>query len=543
VSSRRTLAGLLWQLADLTRASETRRSFRARAYRRAVWALDDLDPDLRVEPEQIVATPGIGAGIAALIEEFRQTGGLARVETLKEMYPQEVERLRRLPRMTPKRLRELKDDVGVETPEDLARAIDTGDALTLHGVGESTLALWATTLDLAPSPGAVPSHEAWVTAAQLGAHLQRHTDADVRVAGAVRRVDEWVDLIELLAATSSPERVDEFLETSAALRSWDQGDRRIVTHTGIDGTVHLSTPDSLGTDLIVATGPPAHVTELFGEAPSQTHATEAEAYQAHGLEWIPPPARAVPLDVAATTVRLADIRGDLHIHTERSPDGRLPLSAILDIAVARGYQYLLVTDHTLGLRFGGLGPDQLAAQSIEIEGLRPAYPGLTVFHGAEVNIDREGGLDLDGETLGMLDFVVAGMHSHFGLSETEQTDRMIRALSQPSVRVLAHPTGRRIGVRPAVSLDIAAVVDAAVAYDRALECNGHRDRLDLGAAWVGKALEKGARFAADSDAHRVDEFDNIANAVATLQAAGVGAGSVVNAMPIEEFTTWATGNG
>jgi DNA polymerase (family 10) len=219
----------------------------------------------------------------------------------------------------------------------------------------------------------------------------------------------------------------------------------------------------------------------------------------------------------------------------------MTLATILDAAVTRGYEYVLISDHTLGLRFGGLGHDQLMEQRAEIESLRPTYPTLTIFHGAEVNIDRSGGLDLDDETLSALDFVVAGMHSHFGLEEADQTDRLIKALAHPSVRVLAHPTGRRIGARPAVRLDLMAVIEAAISNDRALECNGHRDRLDLGRSWVVEVLERGGRLAANSDAHRIDEIANVANAVATLQSAGAKAGSVVNTMSAEDFTGWVTG--
>jgi DNA polymerase (family X) len=539
MSGRRILGGLLWQLADLIQADESRRSFRAKAYRRAVWALDDLDPDLATDPEQVMATPGIGPGVASLIEEFRLTGTLARVEALRARYPREVSALRRLPRMTPARLRALKDDVGVETRDDLARAIETGDALVLSGVGETTLALWAAILDLAPRPGLVPSHQAWVTAAQLAIHLSRHTTAGIHVAGEVRRVEEWVGSVELVADTERPTEVTEFLGTAAVLETWESTEHRFSTHSGVTGRVQLTEPASLGTTMILATGPESHVDDLFdGETPD-THASEEEAYRSRGSEWIPPPARSVPLDQAEATVRLGDLRGDLHLHSERSPDGRMPLPTIFGAAVARGYEYVLISDHTLGLRFGGIGRDELAEQRVEIDGLRSDFPNLTVFQGAEVNIDREGGLDLDDETLGMLDFVVAGMHSHFGLTEVEQTERLVRALSHPSVRVLAHPTGRRIGIRPGVAVDLGAVIDAAVAHDRALECNGHRDRLDLGRDWVRIALERGARFAANSDAHRTDEIDNIANAVATLQASGATPASVVNTMSTEAFTAWA----
>jgi DNA polymerase (family 10) len=235
---------------------------------------------------------------------------------------------------------------------------------------------------------------------------------------------------------------------------------------------------------------------------------------------------------------MGDVRGDLHVHSDRSPDGRMPLDLIVEMSIQRGYRYLLITDHTLGLRFGGLGRDELLMQADELEHLRSRYPELTILHGAEVNIGLDGTLDIDDETLAMLDMVVAGLHSHFGLPIEQQTARVIEALGHPAVRVLAHPTGRRIGTRPPIELDVPAVIAAAVSHDRALECNGHRDRLDLSVPWVQLAAGMGARFAANSDAHRPDELGNIANAVAILQAAGVGSAQVVNTAPVDEFARW-----
>lgn len=505
-----------------------------------MWALDRLPADLDVEREAALDTPGIGPGIASLIEEFRDTGTLRALESLAGRYPLDSGRLRRLPRMTPKRLRQLKTEIGVDTADDLLAAIDTGDALTLSGVGESTLALWEDILSLAPEDKAWPAFRAWVVAADLANHIERLAGGRALVAGEVRRVEEWVSSLDLVVATQDPSPVTDLLATSAVLADGDADG--FTTHSGIPGRVHITAPDSLGETLLVATGPEEHVQSL-GAPEAGPSPNEETAYQRRGLQWVPPPARGLSYEQAVGVVRLEDIRGDFHLHSVRSPDGRMELDTIAALGVELGYEYILISDHTIGLRFGGLGPDDLAAQREEIERLRPRYPSLTIFQGAEVNIDKEGGLDLDDDTLDSLDFVVAGMHSHFGLDESEQTARIVRALAHPKVRVLAHPTGRRIGTRPAVRLDLHAVFEAAVANDRALEANGHRDRLDLSSHWVRIAAGMGARFAADSDGHRVDEVVNIANGVATLQAAGVPADQVVNTMPLAEMMAWAVGSG
>ena len=216
----------------------------------------------------------------------------------------------------------------------------------------------------------------------------------------------------------------------------------------------------------------------------------------------------------------------------------MTIESILQIATERGHEYVLITDHTRGLRFGGLTETDLVIQSERIEALRPSFPDLVVFHGAELNIERDGTLDIADEALAHLDFAVAGVHSHFGLGEREQTARVITALGNPKVRILAHPFGRRIGIRPPLDIDMERVVEEAVSRRVALESNGHRDRLDLPAEWLRRAVGLGAVFAANSDAHRVPEMANIANAVATLQRAGVPPDRVVNTRTVELLRAW-----
>jgi DNA polymerase (family 10) len=191
------------------------------------------------------------------------------------------------------------------------------------------------------------------------------------------------------------------------------------------------------------------------------------------------------------------------------------------------------------LRFGGLDGDGLRAQAEEIEEARGRFPDLVVLHGAELNIGRDGTLDLDDDVLAILDMAVAGLHSYFDLERAEQTARIVTAVSHPVVKVLAHPTGRRIGTRPGVDLDIETVIEAAIEHDVALEVNGHRDRLDLSTPLIEKALGAGALLAANSDAHRIEEMGNIANSVATMQRAGVRPEAVINCQPGDRFISWA----
>lgn len=540
-SRRREFGVMLWQLADLVQADERRRSFRSKAYRRAVWSLDHLDPGLEAGPSEILGTPGIGPGIAGLIEEFRETGTLSRLQQLQSLFPSDTPALRRLPRMTPALLKAMKTELGVDTTADLMAAIETESALTLRGVGEATLHLWKTIIDLPPRRGMIPSHRAWVTSHDLAEHLRDHIGGRVETAGSVRRVEEWVDRLDIVMAPPNRRSLYGFLETTAAVQRADRqanGEVLLETHAGISAVLWVTTPEAMGSTMIMATGPPSHVAEMFDNQVAPPSDTEEGLYGRHGVQWIPPAARGLPLDRATAVVRAEDIRGDLHVHSERSPDGKLPLPAIFEAAVERGYDYVLITDHTIGLRFGGLARQEILEQAEQIDRLRSNYSNLSVFHGAEINIGPDGSLDLDDETLSVLDVAVAGVHSNFNLPRQQQTSRVTIALAHPAVGVLAHPTGRRIGIRPAIDLDLEAVVEAAIDGDVALECNGHRDRLDLSSDWVEFAAALGATFVANSDAHRKAELDNVGNAVATLQSAGISRSRVINAQPVGEVTEW-----
>jgi DNA polymerase (family 10) len=535
-SPRQRLAFLLWKLADLIQADQRRRSFRAKAYRRAIWSLDDLSPLLDDSDDHVLAVPGLGAGMVRLIDEYRSTGHLSELDRLLSSYPAEAGRLRRLPRMTPQILRGLKQEAGVETPKDLVGAIETGGALLVKGVGALTAERWLDLLEAWPSEG-VPSHQGWALAVILSNHLRSHLGTRVEIGGEVRRVTEWVTQLDLLIESADPRATRQYMRSSVvgiAVEPGAETPEVLVTPAGVDLHFEITPEAQWGTNLIRVTGPADHVANL---EPMGAFRSESAAYSSVGWEWVPPAARASS-PPAPDLVDVGMIKGDLHIHSAASPDGRMSLDSIAGSLMAKGYEYAVITDHTIGLRFGGLDGDALRRQRLDVERVRSSLPGLTLLHGAEINLDRDGAPDIDEESLNSLDLVVAGVHSDFDLSIEEQTQRVIRGLTHPSVGILAHPTGRRVGLRAPLKLDLQRVVEAAVKYGVALESNGHRDRLDVSAELAHMAGEQGAVFVVNSDAHRIGEFDNIENAVATLQRAGIERRHVVNTLPRSEFLDW-----
>lgn len=537
---RRRFGTLLWRLADLVQAAERRRSFRARAFQTAVWALDGVSADLHDRDEEMAAVEGIGPGIVRLADEFRRTGTIAELDRLAERFPAESSRMRRLPRITPGRLEAMKQGLGIDTVADLMEAIQAGAAETIEGVGPATVDRWEAILAMPPEPGAVPAHDGAVIAGRFRRHLLVHLRGDeVMVAGAVRRLDEWVGCVDLVVVTADPQRAARFLEQTAVVRSSavEPGWRvDMVSHEGVDIVVVLASPETQGSALVRATGPERHVASLgLGTDPQPT---EPAVYASAGRRWVPPPARASPSPRPDRLVTVDDLAGDLHVHSESSPDGHMDLDEIGLEASSRGYEYVVLTDHTAGLRFGGLDAAALYRQRGRVEDLRTRFPDLAILHGAEMNIDRDGRPDLDDETLAWLDLVVAGCHSHFDLPRPAQTARLVAAVRHPSVRVLAHPTGRRIGIRPAIDVDLAVVYAAAVDAATALEVNGHRDRMDLSATHAAEAAAAGVLLAADSDAHRLHELDNVGVATGVLQKGGVEPESVVNTWSLAAFRDW-----
>ncbi|HEU5111812.1 MAG TPA: hypothetical protein VFU96_00765, partial [Acidimicrobiia bacterium] len=258
---RQDLGEALWRLSDLVRADERSRSFRAKAYRRAVWSLDELAPDLSDPSEKALSIPGIGAGVLRLIEEFLESGRLALLARLEEVYPRDVARMRRLPRMTPTILRSLKGELGVDTSTELIVAIEAGGVEALRGVGPATAERWARTLRLAPSDRAIPGFQATVLADALTLHLSRHLGAETRPAGGVRRMDEWVESVDLVAGTEKVEAGRDLLAGTAVARltgHGPMGELVLRTHENVEARIHLVQPSQIGRRLLLATGPDWH---------------------------------------------------------------------------------------------------------------------------------------------------------------------------------------------------------------------------------------------------------------------------------------------
>ena len=501
-----------------------------------------------MEPlEALLVVRASGPGVARLISEFRADGEIGELAQLSAGLPLEVNRLRLLPRMTPGRLRWLKAERGVENATDLIEVIRRGGLAELKGVGPDTAGTWLDRLnELSPAGLSPPFAHQWAN--RLLTHIERHVaGAKLTVTGSVRRLEEWVEVMDMVAAGA--EGVIPFMKQSALVTGFSNLDGAVAFDT-LGGRLNIhSRKESGGTaptvaiDIFTTTGPGDHVDAVLrsiGDRAVLNRArSEADIYRAAGVRFVPAPARSANLDVPTELIEVEHLRGDLHVHTDWSPDGRQTIEELVEAARARGLNYVGITDHAKGLRFGGLDEKRIEQQRAAIEHLRPQYPDIVILQGSELNIDRDGNVDFDEDVLDQLDFTVAAVHSFFTLKRNEQTRRVLNVIANPKIDVIAHLTGRRIGIRPSIELDIEEILTAAVEHKTALEVNGHLDRMDVSAEIVARAVNMGALFAANSDAHRPHELANAAHSVGILQRGRVTRDRVINTWGADDLLDWA----
>lgn len=554
-----TVARMLHELAELSELQEgSAQAFRVRAYENAARAVENLDRDVaEMSEKELVAVKGIGESIAEKIREFVETGHISKLDELRARYPPELVELLHVPGLGPKRVQVLRDELGIQSVEDLRHAIQVGALRDLPGFGEKTEQNLAATLQRLGTSGKEhrrPIAEVLPVAVGIVHGLEDLGEA-VAYAGSLRRFRETIGDVDVLVAAGDHRPVTErFATLPDVAEVHAAGETKVTasTPTGLQIDLRVVDPDQFGAAMAYFTGSKAHNIRmrqlavdrgwtlneygLFDGERVVASKTEQEIYDALDLQYVPPPMRedTGEIELAARrelpeVVRLRDLKGDLHVHTDWSGDGRASLEEMLEAAGSRGYAYVAITDHGKNLRVNGLSEKRMMEQRAAIERLRDRFAPMVVLHGSELNIGVDGSLDYDDDFLAGLDWCVAGIHDHFDLSKQQQTERMITAMHHPAVRAIAHPFGRIIGRRPPIELDTAQVFAASVRTKTALEVNGHLQRLDLPAEVARAAVEAGVRIIISSDAHAVHELDNVRYGVYHAQRGWVPRRAVLNA--------------
>ncbi len=552
------IARVLDEIADV-REIQGESVFRVRAYRLAAESLRGLGQPLAEirRTQQLGDLQHVGKAIAAKLEELLDTGACREHAELLAGNAGGLLEVVRLPGIGPKRARAMAQTLGIGSIEDLARAAADGALQQVPGLGTKTQARILRALHRRRTEGvrmllgdALPRAEALV------AQLREHDGVErVEIAGAVRRREATVDRIDLLAACKrAVDPVDRFVvrDDVEQLLIHEDSRARVRLADGAIVELQVTARQSFGSVWCASTGPDEHTSAVrrrvqdradrsAGGAPVafDNLATERQVYAAAGLPVVPPELRAHHGSVEAAAlgslpklVQLDEIRGDCQMHTTAS-DGRAEID-VMATAAARRYDYAVITDHSKRMP-GGLDARRLARQWAEIEALNSRLNGFRLLRGVEVDILEDGRLDLDDACLADAECVVAAVHSQMDQARDVMTLRLLRALDNPNVHVLAHPTGRRLNRRESSSLELERVFSAARDRGVLLECNAHPQRLDLGATNLRLAAEVGAQVVISTDAHDVVGLDHMRLGVAMARRAGLGPEQVANTRSAGDF--------
>ena len=535
-------------------------AFRSRAFAQAARAVERLDgpAEARIADGTITDVPGIGRGLAADLAEFVATGTTRAVTDLLEALPPGIPDVLRVKGLGVKKVRALWQEAGVVSLDSLEAAALSGRLAELDGFGAKTVAnLLAGVEQLRSYAGRAHLRDAWRdgTAAR---DVLRAAGIAAELAGDVRRQCNVVAHVELVAAGALVDVSNALAAAGVATRP-DAGDDgagdqavRATLPIGLPLTVWVADTERLGRALWAHTGPPEHLAAVEARADADAFAaatTEAAVYAAAGLAVIPPPLRdddwlaeaeAGTLPVLVTT---ADLRGTVHNHTTAS-DGAHTLREMAEAARVRGLGYFGVCDHSQSLRIAhGLTPAELEAQIADVAALNAEQTGVRVFSGSEVDILSDGTMDFSDELLSRLDLVVASVHTGVSMSVDEATARVVRAVSNPHVDVLGHPTGRLLLRREGYPLDHEAVLDACARHGVAVELNANPWRLDLDWRFVRAARARGLYVSINPDAHAADGLDDVAWGVASAQKGGLTAAGSLTSLDAEALGAWLAARG
>jgi DNA polymerase (family 10) len=538
--------------------------FKVRAYEKAARAVAGYHLDVAgLDEKGLDDIPAVGGHLAAKIVEFRATGSVEELDDLRARVPAGLRTLLAVPGLGPKRARQVYDELGITSTSELLDALHDQRLRHLRGWGEKSEENLARALAEAHAGGgriqlavALDLAEEMVTALRGTPGVRR-----IAYAGSLRRMRDTIGDIDLLVSAADAEPVmDAFTGLPQTARVLARGSTKssVVTTKGLHVDLRVIEPSVWGAGLLYFTGSKSHNIRLraiaqhaglklseYGLFDVDSGAVvvseqEEDVYERLGLPWIPPTLREDAGEVEAARdgtlphlVELRHIRGDLHTHTDLT-DGVAPLEQMVAAAKARGYRYFAVTDHAPLLYMQRMTADKALAQRQRLRELEHAT-GIALLHGSELNIQPDGTLDWDDEFLAGFDVLVASVHSAFRQSRHAMTARILRAVENPLVNIIGHPSGRTIGHRPPIDADWDEVFRAAARTGTALEINGFPDRLDLDDTLVRRARHAGVRFAVSTDAHAEPHLDYMRFGVATAQRGWVERADVVNTYPLAKL--------
>ena len=576
------IAGILEELGHLLEIQGSN-PFRIRAYRNAVRTVRGLTRPLSAmmdAGEDLTALPAIGKDMSAHIVELVQTGALTRLAEVSAEVPRSLVQLVKLDGVGPKKAKKLWELLGVTTIDELEVALKAGRVESLDGFGATSVAKILTSIeDLRRYAGRFLISQVDELIGPLLAHMKNAPDVErIEVAGSFRRRKETIGDVDLLiqAELPAPAVMEHFTAFGSVERVVSAGDTRgsVVLRSGLEVDLRVIPGRSFGAALHYFTGSKEHNIAVRQIAQRQglrvnewgvfrmragvdpddvgkedgervAGETESSVFEVLGMGWVPPVLRENRGEVKAALdnslpdlVTLEDIQGDLHMHSTWS-DGKASVEEMARACQARGYRYLAMSDHSPALAMvGGITPERAVDQWEEIARVQEGLDGITIFKSLEVDILRDGSLDMTDEVLETLDLVLVSVHSLMEMDRVLMTDRVITAIQHPQVDILAHPTGRLLARREPFQLEMEEVLQAARDLDVAVEINANPNRLDLNDVHAHRAKELGVKVCISTDAHSVERLDHMSYGVDQARRAWLNKGDVLNTMTQPQFREW-----
>ncbi len=559
------------QNKDIVRALETIATlmeikdeayYRVLGYQRAAEAVAALGRPA-TEVDDLKTLPHVGATTAGVIRDLAEDRTPQLLADLTAEIPEGLVEMTHLPSVGPRTVGRLWKELGVTNIEELAGE-DPERISSLKGFGnKSAEKILQAARTYNTTERRMLLDEATSLGEQILSFVRSHPATErAEVGGSLRRMKETIGDIDIVAASEDPASLaDEFAGAPFVDEVLAHGPKKVfILSGGTEVDLRIVEPESYGTLLHHFTGGQAHNIALreravklginiseYGLARAGTGdykpvATEEDLYARLGLVYIPPELRedtgeieAADRDRLPDLVSVEDVRGDLHVHTNYS-DGKGTIESMAEAAIELGYEYLVFCDHSQSLRVAnGLSPERLKEKIEAVKKADEGYEEIHLLCGSEVDILKDGSLDYEDDVLATLDFVVASVHTSFGVGEKAMTERIVRAMNNPYVRTLGHPTGRLLNRREPYEVDVSRLIREAAATNTAIELNAYVDRLDLAVPYVREAVGAGVRITIDTDAHDERALGFVKYGVSQARRAWVEKESVINCLPFDEF--------